>query len=119
MVPAAEKPAKLTQHHVDAAPAGSVVVIASPAGAQAASGGHGTSTTRARAPAYVGVPYAPSSHCTAALSSSSATAKGAVWGGLMTARAHALGVVGMVTDGRVRDLEEQRSQGFPVRAVGR
>ena len=32
MVPAADKPAKLPQHHVDATPAGSVVVIACPPG---------------------------------------------------------------------------------------
>jgi len=32
MVHAAEKPAKLSQHHVDAATSGSVVVISSPKG---------------------------------------------------------------------------------------
>lgn len=38
----------------------------------------------------------------------------AVYGGLMTARAKALGAVGSVIDGRFRDLHEQREQGYPV-----
>ncbi|KAJ0103952.1 hypothetical protein J7T55_010969 [Diaporthe amygdali] len=38
----------------------------------------------------------------------------AVYGGLMTARAKALGAVGSVIDGRFRDLHEQREQGFPI-----
>jgi len=36
MVPAAEKPAKLPQHHVDCTPTGAVVVISSPDGQLAA-----------------------------------------------------------------------------------
>ncbi|KAG0174085.1 hypothetical protein DFQ28_009743 [Apophysomyces sp. BC1034] len=40
--------------------------------------------------------------------------KNAVWGGLMSARAMAKNVQGVVIDGRVRDLNEQRSMGFPV-----
>jgi len=43
---------------------------------------------------------------------------GAVWGGLMSTRAQYLGAEGVVTDGRCRDLEEQRSLGFPVFASG-
>ncbi|KAG1449562.1 hypothetical protein G6F46_009907 [Rhizopus delemar] len=38
----------------------------------------------------------------------------AVWGGLMTARARAKGVQGVVIDGRVRDLNEHREMKFPV-----
>ncbi|KAG0246331.1 hypothetical protein BGX31_002942 [Mortierella sp. GBA43] len=38
----------------------------------------------------------------------------AVWGGLMTARAQARGALGVVVDGRIRDLNEQREAGFPV-----
>ena len=67
---------KLPQHHVDSAPSGSVIVIASPKVA------------------------------------------GAVWGGLMSTRAHHLGAVGLVTDGRCRDLGEHRDMGFPVFATG-
>ncbi|KAF7720925.1 hypothetical protein EC973_005771 [Apophysomyces ossiformis] len=40
--------------------------------------------------------------------------KNAVWGGLMSARAMAKNVQGVVIDGRVRDLNEQRSMGFPI-----
>ncbi|KAI9260827.1 ribonuclease E inhibitor RraA/Dimethylmenaquinone methyltransferase [Sporodiniella umbellata] len=40
--------------------------------------------------------------------------KNAVWGGLMTARAKAKKVKGVVVDGRVRDLNEHRQMGFPV-----
>ncbi|KAG1333341.1 hypothetical protein G6F62_006838 [Rhizopus arrhizus] len=40
--------------------------------------------------------------------------KNAVWGGLMTARARAKGVQGVVIDGRVRDLNEHREMKFPV-----
>ncbi|CAO3666563.1 unnamed protein product [Rhizopus stolonifer] len=40
--------------------------------------------------------------------------KNAVWGGLMTARAKAKGVKGVVVDGRVRDLNEHREMKFPV-----
>ncbi|RCH83853.1 hypothetical protein CU098_003373, partial [Rhizopus stolonifer] len=40
--------------------------------------------------------------------------KNAVWGGLMSARAKAKGVQGVVIDGRVRDLNEHRQMGFPV-----
>ncbi|KAF8943657.1 hypothetical protein BGZ47_005202 [Haplosporangium gracile] len=38
----------------------------------------------------------------------------AVWGGLMTARAQFRGALGVVVDGRIRDLNEQREAGFPV-----
>ncbi|KAG0215429.1 hypothetical protein BGX28_010134 [Mortierella sp. GBA30] len=38
----------------------------------------------------------------------------AVWGGLMTARAQIKGALGVVVDGRIRDLNEQREAGFPV-----
>ncbi|ORZ01039.1 RraA-like protein [Syncephalastrum racemosum] len=40
--------------------------------------------------------------------------KGAVWGGLMSARAKAKNVHGVVIDGRVRDLREHRSMEYPV-----
>lgn len=40
--------------------------------------------------------------------------KSAVWGGLMTAGAQSRGVLGVVIDGRCRDLTEHRSLGFPV-----
>jgi regulator of RNase E activity RraA len=43
----------------------------------------------------------------------------AVWGGLMTARAIQVGVIGAVIDGRVRDVNEINEFGFPVWAVGR
>ncbi|KAF9978461.1 hypothetical protein BGZ65_007001 [Modicella reniformis] len=38
----------------------------------------------------------------------------AVWGGLMTTRAQVRGALGVVVDGRIRDLNEQREAGFPV-----
>lgn len=41
----------------------------------------------------------------------------AVWGGLMTARAQIRGALGVVVDGRIRDLNEQREAGFPVGAI--
>ncbi|KAJ3094141.1 hypothetical protein HDU97_008455 [Phlyctochytrium planicorne] len=41
----------------------------------------------------------------------------AVWGGLMTARAKMLGSVGVIVDGRVRDVNELREAGFPVFAT--
>ncbi|KAG8959497.1 hypothetical protein FRC00_001528 [Tulasnella sp. 408] len=68
---------KPKEHFVDAAPSGSVVVIAAPA-----------------------------------------EAKNAVWGGLMTAGAKARGAIGVVIDGRCRDLGEHRAQLFPVFAKG-
>jgi regulator of RNase E activity RraA len=40
----------------------------------------------------------------------------AVYGGLMTLRAQALGAAGVVIDGRVRDLGEHRALKFPVRS---
>ena len=40
--------------------------------------------------------------------------KSAVWGGLMTAGAQSRGVLGVIIDGRCRDLSEHRSFGFPV-----
>jgi hypothetical protein len=43
--------------------------------------------------------------------------KSAVWGGLMTARAQARGVKGVVIDGRCRDLTEHRTAGFPARLI--
>lgn len=39
----------------------------------------------------------------------------AVWGGLMTTRAQVKGALGVIVDGRIRDLNEQREAGFPVR----
>ncbi|PWY97473.1 RraA-like protein [Testicularia cyperi] len=44
--------------------------------------------------------------------------KSAVWGGLMTARAQQLGLVGAVLDANVRDLSEHRQSLFPVFARG-
>ncbi|KAI0522305.1 RraA-like protein [Xylaria bambusicola] len=38
----------------------------------------------------------------------------AVYGGLMSTRAQALGAVGSVIDGRFRDVQEQRALGYPV-----
>ncbi|KAK3355991.1 ribonuclease E inhibitor RraA/Dimethylmenaquinone methyltransferase [Neurospora tetraspora] len=38
----------------------------------------------------------------------------AVYGGLMSTRARALGAVGSVIDGRFRDLQEQRDLGYPI-----
>ncbi|KAI0125265.1 ribonuclease E inhibitor RraA/Dimethylmenaquinone methyltransferase [Xylariales sp. AK1849] len=38
----------------------------------------------------------------------------AVYGGLMSTRAQALGAVGSVIDGRFRDVQEQRGLGYPV-----
>ncbi|KAI7874415.1 RraA-like protein [Lichtheimia hyalospora FSU 10163] len=46
--------------------------------------------------------------------SSPADVKGACWGGLMSARAKAKKVQGVVVDGRVRDLSEHRSMEYPV-----
>ncbi|KAI8384870.1 RraA-like protein [Radiomyces spectabilis] len=46
--------------------------------------------------------------------SAPAGVKGAVWGGLMSARAKAKKVQGVVIDGRVRDLSEHRSMEYPV-----
>lgn len=45
--------------------------------------------------------------------------KNACWGGLMSAGAKARQVQGAVIDGRVRDLAEHRSMGFPVSYIGR
>jgi regulator of RNase E activity RraA len=39
----------------------------------------------------------------------------AVYGGLMSLRAQALGAAGVVIDGRLRDLQEHRDLGFPVK----
>lgn len=41
----------------------------------------------------------------------------ACWGGLMSTRAKYLGAKGVVVDGRIRDVEEHREMGFPVRAA--
>jgi regulator of RNase E activity RraA len=38
----------------------------------------------------------------------------AVYGGLMSTRARAIGAVGTVVDGRFRDLDEQRALDYPV-----
>ncbi|KAI9487896.1 MAG: RraA-like protein [Benjaminiella poitrasii] len=40
--------------------------------------------------------------------------KNAVWGGLLSARAKAIGCEGVVVDGRIRDLNEHRRMSFPV-----
>ncbi|KAG8883615.1 hypothetical protein FRB99_004570, partial [Tulasnella sp. 403] len=45
--------------------------------------------------------------------------KSAVWGGLMTAGAQARGALGVVIDGRCRDVSEHRAASFPVFARGR
>lgn len=42
----------------------------------------------------------------------------AVYGGLMSLRAKALGAAGVVIDGRLRDLQEHRDLGFPMFAKG-
>jgi len=42
----------------------------------------------------------------------------AVWGGLLSTRAQYLGAKGVIIDGRIRDLQEQREMGFPVFARG-
>lgn len=47
-----------------------------------------------------------------------ANAPNAVWGGLMTARAVAVGCVGVITDGRVRDVAEIKEGGLPVWSKG-
>ena len=39
----------------------------------------------------------------------------ACWGGLMSTRASYLGANGVVIDGRMRDINEHRELGFPVR----
>lgn len=52
------------------------------------------------------------------LVSSPPTTRSAIWGGLMTARAQSLGVLGVVLDGRCRDLAEHRASEFPVFARG-
>ncbi|KAK0546614.1 hypothetical protein OC845_004512 [Tilletia horrida] len=44
--------------------------------------------------------------------------RSAIWGGLMTARAQAIGVKGVILDGRCRDLAEHRESEFPVFARG-
>ncbi|KAG8970224.1 hypothetical protein FRC03_010414 [Tulasnella sp. 419] len=44
--------------------------------------------------------------------------KSAIWGGLMTAGAKAKGAIGVVLDGRCRDLAEHRARTFPVFARG-
>lgn len=46
------------------------------------------------------------------------TAPNAVWGGLMTARAVQVGAIGVVIEGRFRDLAEIKDFGFPVWATG-
>ncbi|KAG8997936.1 hypothetical protein FRB94_007368 [Tulasnella sp. JGI-2019a] len=45
-------------------------------------------------------------------------ARSAVWGGLMTAGAKVRGALGVIIDGRFRDLNEHREAGFPVYARG-
>lgn len=39
----------------------------------------------------------------------------AVYGGLMSTRAQALGAVGSIIDGRFRDVQEQRDLAYPVK----
>lgn len=39
----------------------------------------------------------------------------AVYGGLMSLRAQVLGAEGVIVDGRIRDVDEHRGIGFPVR----
>ncbi|KAI8919324.1 RraA-like protein [Powellomyces hirtus] len=46
------------------------------------------------------------------------TTPNAVWGGLMSARAAAIGCQGVVVDGRVRDIREHWEIGLPVFAAG-
>ena len=41
----------------------------------------------------------------------------AVYGGLMSNRAQVSGAVGTIVDGRVRDLQEHRDLGYPVRSI--
>src|SRR5205085_2195843 len=43
----------------------------------------------------------------------------AIYGGLMSTRAQALGAVGSVIDGRFRDLQEQRELAYPVKSYHR
>jgi regulator of RNase E activity RraA len=50
---------------------------------------------------------------------SPSTAPNAVWGGLMTARAKAVGCKGAIIDGLIRDSSEIRDMEFPVWARGR
>lgn len=38
----------------------------------------------------------------------------ACWGGLMSTRAHKLGALGVIIDGRMRDVQEHRDISFPV-----
>jgi len=44
--------------------------------------------------------------------------KSAIWGGLMSAGAKTHGVLGVILDGRCRDISEHRSLSFPVFARG-
>ncbi|KND00652.1 bifunctional 4-hydroxy-4-methyl-2-oxoglutarate aldolase/oxaloacetate decarboxylase [Spizellomyces punctatus DAOM BR117] len=46
------------------------------------------------------------------------TTPNAVWGGLMSARASQLGCVGVVVEGRIRDLREHWGLNFPVFSSG-
>eukprot|EP00002_Diphylleia_rotans_P031303 TRINITY_DN6502_c0_g1_i1.p1 TRINITY_DN6502_c0_g1~~TRINITY_DN6502_c0_g1_i1.p1 ORF type:complete len:219 (+),score=40.36 TRINITY_DN6502_c0_g1_i1:71-727(+) len=46
------------------------------------------------------------------------SATNACWGGLMTARAKALGAQGVIVDGYIRDVKEQRELAFPVFSKG-
>jgi regulator of RNase E activity RraA len=48
----------------------------------------------------------------------SSAVKSAVWGGLMSYGAKARGAVGVVIEGRCRDVLEHRQAGFPVFAKG-
>jgi len=62
------------------------------------------------------VDTAPSGHIM--LVSAPPQSKSAVWGGLMTAGAQVRGVLGVILDGRCRDLSEHRALKFPVFARG-
>ncbi|KAG0238162.1 hypothetical protein BGW42_007153 [Actinomortierella wolfii] len=70
------------------------------------------SDTSAPKPSQHFVDAAPAGHVICI--SQPAKTTNAVWGGLMTARAQARGALGVIVDGRIRDLNEQREAKFPV-----
>ncbi|KAG0244305.1 hypothetical protein BGW41_008069 [Actinomortierella wolfii] len=71
-----------------------------------------TRDTSAPKPSQHFVDAAPAGHVICI--SQPAKTTNAVWGGLMTARAQARGALGVIVDGRIRDLNEQREAKFPV-----
>lgn len=89
---------KPTQHFVDAAPEGHIIVISAPPGEPFAS-----------------LTLTQASEC---VFSTSQEVKSAVWGGLMTLGAQSRGALGVVVAGRCRDISEHREAGFPVFAGG-